>query len=1070
MKLKFGKKTLALLLMLTVALSLCTVSAWAEGEKSLTVTGENSVFVGKTEALSVTGAPEGATLAWASSNNAVATVSNGTVTGVAAGTATITVTCSATTGEGDSAVTDYYKGEHSITVKADTIKSATVSGGITVPYGYTDADLKAALKAVSIGVTYESGKADTITTETWTAVNGSSLGAAVGSSCTYTANLSNLSTGVNQPTVTVIVAEAQITAVAPISKIELPVGATAETVAAKVAAVKEVAVTIGGKSQKKLTVGTGADLSPWTGSYAVGTTAARHRYSTTLLNTNYELASGVSLSEILTVETKAFVKLSDLSLSAVIEGDGDSFSVGNIYNEIYSQIKSLTGASTLPAFTISYTDLDLGSISGSTYRINLTSSKEDALVKDGVLTDEITCTTTVNGTTYTCKATLTLLSENVTIDFGKASGTLAKAASALNERLKAYCGGSLAYVEIEDIDLDGGELFTDNTCTASVDIDETYTDSAFSQMYYVPDGSGETTVIEFTARTGSRSSSSKLSGYLYLTSDQYVRLSYQITTDDTQPFSAEEFESAFLDLDDDYESLEYITFTSGIPNSKTAGYLYYDGDTKVSTSKKYYVSSSKSSELAIDDLTFVPGTKGGVHSIQFSMRGEKDNGKSVTETGVIQITVVEKADVTITASKNASVTVDFDQFQDFFDANVSKSKKEYIITHIVFENAPHSSSAGYLYAGSKKLTSPDGKDFALDSDYKGDYDFDDLTYMGGSKDSSTRATFAIYGKKTANAKSTTKLVEGTVDFVTGNAGSTTKDLNASMKASQVMAFSNEINTLLGIQSDMQSLTFTSLPRTGKLVYNWGASGQTDVTVNTEYYLTASGTKPLLRNVTFVPGYTDNKSSNTVTFGYKAVNAKGKTVTGTFTITVSHAYVSERFYDVSNHLYADSVDFLYNEKITTGTSATTFNPNGQVTRMEFVTFLYRAAGSPSVTGLTNRFTDVSATTHSYYYNAILWATQNGITTGTSATTFNPTGLVTHSELLTFLYRYDVNYLRHSSSSGSLSAYSGWSSVASWAQTGAKWAAYKGILTDSTTPPAANGTRATVALWMHRMLTL
>lgn len=1069
MKLKFGKKTLALLLMLTVALSLCTVSAWAEDEKTLTVTGANSVFVGKTTELSVTGAPEGATLAWASSNNAVATVSNSTVTGVAAGSATITVTCSATTGEGDAAVTTYYKGEHTITVTADTIKSASVSNNITVPYGYTAADLKAALKAVSINVTYESGKTDTITTETWTAASGTSLGTTVGSSCVYTANLSNLSTGVAQPTVTVTVAKANITAVASLSKIELPVGATAETVAAKVAAVKEVAVTIGGKSQK-LTVGTGADLSPWTGSYTTGTTAGTYKYSTTLLNTNYELASGVSLSEILTVETKASVKLSDLSLSAVIEGDGDSFSVSNIYNEIYSQIKSLTGASTLPAFTISYTDLDLGSISGNTYRINLTSSKEDDLAKNGVLTDEITCTTTVNGTTYTCKAVLTMLSENVTIDFGKASGTLAKAASALNERLKAYCGGSLAYVEIEDIDLDGGELFTDSTCTASVDTDETYTDSAFSQMYYVPDGSGETTVIEFTARTSSSTSSNRLSGYLFLTSDKYVRLSYQITTDDTLPFSAEEFESAFLDLDDDYETLEYITFTGKIPSSKTEGYLYYDGDTKVSTSKKYYVESSKSSELAIDDLTFVPGTKGGVYSIQFSMRGEKDNGKSVTETGVIQITVVEKADVTISTAKNASVTVDFDQFQDFFDANVSKSKKDYIITHIVFEDAPHSFSAGYLYAGSKKLTSPDGKEFTLDSDYKGDYDFDDLTYMGGSKDSATRATFSIYGKKTANAKSTTKLVEGTVDFVTGNAGSTTKDLNASMKASQVMAFSNEINTLLGIQSDMQSLTFTSLPRTGKLVYNWGASGQTDVTVNTEYYLTASGTKPLLRNVTFVPGYSTNKSSNTVTFGYKAVNAKGKTVTGTFTITVSHAYVSERFYDVSNDLYADSVDFLYNEKITTGTSATTFNPNGQVTRMEFVTFLYRAAGSPSVTGLTNRFTDVSATTHSYYYNAILWATQNGITTGTSATTFNPTGLVTHSELLTFLYRYDVNYLRHSSSNGSLSAYSGWSSVASWAQTGAKWAAYKGILTDSTTPPAANGTRATVALWMHRMLTL
>lgn len=1061
MKLKFGKKTLALLLMLTVALSLCTVSAWAEGETTLTVSGADSVFVGQTAKLSVAGAPEGATLAWTSSDSTVATVSNGTVTGVAAGPATITVTCSSTTGEGESAVTTYYKGEHAITVTADTIKSASVSGGITVPYGYTSADLKAALKAVSINVTYESGKDATITTENWTATSGTSLGTAVGSSCVYTASLSNLSDGVAQPTVTVTVAQNKVQSISfTPSSVKVPMGAAWSTVKKQLPLKASVQLETG---KTEWTIN-GDILTDWS---EVSTASAASVNTSVALKseaTGYDL-NGKNASVAVQVMDKW--TLGDISHTAFVDSYRDA--VGNFVEDIRKAIENATGL-TINSSSITF-NWGAGAyveVSGSSFYVK--DNKIDDLEDAGTLSDTVPYTAVYGGVTYSGNIKLALYSENVTIDFGKASGTLAKAADALNERLKAYCGGSLAYVEIEDIDLYGGELFTDSTCTASVDIDETYTASAFSQMYYVPDGSGETTVIEFTARTSASTSANRLSGYLLLTSDKYVRLSYQITTDDTLPFFAEEFESAFLDLDDDYETLEYITFTGGIPNTKTAGYLYYDGDTKVSTSKKYYVEPSKSSELPIDDLTFVPGTNGGVHSIQFSMRGEKDNGKSVTETGVIQITVVKKADVTISTAKNASVTVDFDQFQDFFDANVSSSKKDYIITHIVFEDAPHSSSAGYLYAGSKKLTSPNGKEFTLDSDYKGDYDFDDLTYMGGSKDGATRATFAIYGKKTASTKSTTKLVEGTVDFVTGNAGSTTKDLYASMKASQVMAFSNEINTLLGIQSDMQSLTFTSLPRTGKLVYNWGASGQTDVTVNTEYYLTASGTKPLLRNVTFVPGYSTNKSSNTVTFGYKAVNSKGKTVTGTFTITVSHAYVSEQFYDVSNYLYADSVDFLYNEKITTGTSATTFNPNGQVTRMEFVTFLYRAAGSPSVSGLTNRFTDVSATTHSYYYNAILWATQNGITTGTSATTFNPTGLVTHSELLTFLYRYDVNYLRHSSGNGSLSAYSGWSSVASWAQTGAKWAAYKGILTDSTTPPATNGTRATVALWMHRMLTL
>lgn len=1050
MKLKFGKKALALLLMLTVALSLCTVSAWA------TEGGTTYLLPGKTTTIAKPAAAAESAVSWTSSSDACATVSNGVVTAVAKGTATIT----ASWGESDSDKATYSitvlgrEDATSVTLKDPTKASYSLSYGST----FSASDLS----NIQLEINYDHDLKETVTAS-WSTTSTTEL-TNVNDSQEYTPSITGVSTDkLSGIKVTVKVIKATLSATSP-STVNVPVG----TLASKVTPPTTISAKNG---TTPVTLTKDTDFT-WTTSAAYSETAAgTYTYTATLTGAaaqNYTLNNYKYV-----VKSESTWDLTAYSFKTVIEGDDDYFDLGTTLNsEFYAQIKALTDIPS-PSVSITYSDLDLGTVSSTgRFTVDLTSSEEDTLATKGSLTDEITCTATVNGTTYTCKATLTLLSESVSIDFGKEAGTLAKAASALNDRLNALYGSGLAYIDIEDIDLDGGDLYTNSSCTDTVEEDDGYTASAFSQMYYVPDGTGETTEIEFTARVGSTSSSSKLSGYLYLTSDKYVRLAYSITTEDSLSFTAEEFEDAFLALDDDYENLEYITFTSGIPSSKTAGYLYYDGDTKVSTSKKYYVEPSKSSELAIDDLSFVPGTKGGVYSIQFTMRGQNDRNKNVNETGVLQITVVEKADITINAAKGQEVSLDLDLFEDFFKDNVSSSKKNYVITHIVFEDAPHSNTAGYLYAGSKKLTSPNGKEFAVDADYDGDYDFDDLTYMGGSKDTSTRATFTIYGKKSESAKnsSATKLVEGTIDFVTGVAGTSTgKDLTATLTASQTMPFADEINAFLKLQSDMDYMVFTDLPRTGKLVYNWGASGQTDVTANTAYYISGTN-KLLLKNVTFVPGYTSSKSSNTVTFGYKAVSTKGKTVTGTFTITVSHAYVSAQFYDVTNYLYADSVDFLYNQKITTGTSATTFNPNGQVTRMEFVTFLYRAAGSPSVTGLTNKFTDVSATTHSYYYNAILWATANGITTGTSATTFNPTGVVRHDELLTFLYRYDVNYLRHSSTTGSLGSYSGWSSVATWAQTGAKWAAGKGILTDSTTPPASNGTRATVALWMHRMLTL
>lgn len=90
-----------------------------------------------------------------------------------------------------------------------------------------------------------------------------------------------------------------------------------------------------------------------------------------------------------------------------------------------------------------------------------------------------------------------------------------------------------------------------------------------------------------------------------------------------------------------------------------------------------------------------------------------------------------------------------------------------------------------------------------------------------------------------------------------------------------------------------------------------------------------------------------------------------------------------------------------EGVTSGTSATTFSPNKPCTRAEIVTFLWRANGEPEPTSTVNPFQDVKA--GGYCYKAVLWAKEKGVTSGTSPTAFSPGQQCTRGQIMTFLYR-------------------------------------------------------------------
>ena len=127
-------------------------------------------------------------------------------------------------------------------------------------------------------------------------------------------------------------------------------------------------------------------------------------------------------------------------------------------------------------------------------------------------------------------------------------------------------------------------------------------------------------------------------------------------------------------------------------------------------------------------------------------------------------------------------------------------------------------------------------------------------------------------------------------------------------------------------------------------------------------------------------------------------------------------------------YYDAVLWAVANGVTNGTSATTFGPNVTVTRAQMVTFLWRAHGSPKATG-TNPFTDVS--TSDYYYDAVLWAVANGVTVGTSATTFSPDAPVTRAQAVTFQWRAAGSPVVSGSSFGDVATDAYYVNAVTWA---------------------------------------
>lgn len=182
--------------------------------------------------------------------------------------------------------------------------------------------------------------------------------------------------------------------------------------------------------------------------------------------------------------------------------------------------------------------------------------------------------------------------------------------------------------------------------------------------------------------------------------------------------------------------------------------------------------------------------------------------------------------------------------------------------------------------------------------------------------------------------------------------------------------------------------------------------------------------------------TDNGNGK-YTFTMPAANV---TVTAAF----SKTQTTVSFADVASDSYcADAVKWAVENGVTNGTTVAAFSPNAACTRGQIVTFLWRAAGSPAPKTTVNPFTDVAA--DAYYAKAVLWAVENGITNGTTATTFSPDAPCTRAQAVTFLFRGAIaNGLEAVTLQELISGFSDAASLPGYAVSAMNWALANGIV--------------------------
>ncbi len=283
------------------------------------------------------------------------------------------------------------------------------------------------------------------------------------------------------------------------------------------------------------------------------------------------------------------------------------------------------------------------------------------------------------------------------------------------------------------------------------------------------------------------------------------------------------------------------------------------------------------------------------------------------------------------------------------------------------------------------------------------------------------------------------------------------------------------SAVVSIPGGTSTITVTTGDRTYILTLNRSGSGGFPGGITTSYSLTfntnggstintitrpkgtvidLAGYLPTKEGYFFGGWYTEPELINRVT-----------SVTLNTNMTLYARWTDNPFLDVPDDAYYfDPVMWAVKNGVTDGTSAITFSPNDPCTRAHAVTFLWRAYGSPEPTATENPFSDVS--TDNYFYKAVLWAVEQGITLGTSETTFSPNDPCTRAQIVTFLYRAS----KAASSGAGVNPFTD-VSADSYYYEAVLWAAGAGITagtSETTFSPNDPCTRGQIVTFLYRQL--
>lgn len=1018
------KKFLSSLLALTMILSLVIVPAQAT-DNDLTVSGTKTIEVGETTTLSVSVPttvkvgektynvkstdPE-TTATWTIDSNSTSKVefvgassstNSVTVTGKAAGDATVNVSMTVT----------YITSEAGAT---ETTATTTLNGSATVNVKSADEAFRKAITSVTLN-----GHSFNVSNVSNNTLTFKLIGSeSVGSVGTTTSNLGTSDTTYGTISYTLNTKKAQLTISGTKASTKQAVSAVF-TVSTSTVASPTVTVKANGtaynSSSSPLTIYAGQKIELTASGYD-GNNDATYTWSASNSANSPAGKGDPAVSATWTAPSSASASGDTYTLTCTVTEKGGATTNGVVYVKVLNDPYHSAYANSTREYTIvpssgtNYCDIDKPVLKGTGVN-DITSSDNGYSVKFAVTSGELYVTVDESSGRVTKRSSLTR------------SGT-ATIKATITYKSKTY--DPLTYtVNISELDSKLNSIVNgDSDSYRQSDIQDKLADAIKKQDSSFHYNNVNTITVVGTpsrvtlkdGKTTLSNGSSVTDGFTIYADEAYIGdASFQLKVNNNYVVTM------YLTVDSKGEIKDTVTGTSAGKSvtftNSDYDYLYiyegssfktekYDGDwSKTSTAPKGWKPVAQNKDYTVSSSAFDRNGKATLYVVAVD--------DDIASTGTI--TVSQKSyDINYNVVAGKSVTFNQKDFESFLEdyaednGNYNPKKDEITFDHAVLTSSiPSAKSEGTLYYGSTEITSSNKSKTDMT-------DMDKVSFDSVSKPSkdTVTLTFRVYGEiEKPNSRKPDKVnydVNVVINVVKEDITYTVGiDDTVQLTARDFVNFLQDAKT----SYRKAELDYVKFDVSGKNVssYAYGGLYRSYSSYSTgkladstdKFYYEPSRTQYDLADVAY---HTTRwaEAGKTVYIPFTVYGTKNEEASGTMAITIAQTM---NFIDVKpGDFFYEPVKWAVNNKITNGTSSTTFSPYKNCNRAEIVTFLWRAAGSPEPTVTRNPFTDVNSVRDASYYKAILWASQKGITAGSTATTFSPYQECTRSQIVTFLYRY------------------------------------------------------------------